>query len=126
VTTPPHKQPDSVLARMVNAQKREAKHMLTELLAVRGLMPLLMKPRNGGNWTPAERAELIGQLRRLSRLSPYLLFLLLPGSALLLPGYAWWLDRRRGLRQHLARATPVDAVTTTEPAPESLPDSQRP
>jgi len=38
---------------------------------------------------------LLAQLRVLSRVSPYLLFLLLPGSALLLPGYAWWLDRRR-------------------------------
>ena len=35
---------------------------------------------------------------RLSRLSPYLLLLLLPGSALFLPVYAWWLDRRRGRR----------------------------
>ncbi len=28
-------------------------------------------------------------------LSPYLIALLLPGSVLLLPIYAWWLDRRR-------------------------------
>ena len=62
---------------------------------MRGLMPLLMKNRNGGAWTPAEKAELLGQLRTLSRISPYLLFLLLPGSALLLPVYAWWLDHRR-------------------------------
>jgi len=54
-----------------------------------------MKHRNGGTWTAEERAQLLVQLRVLSRVSPYLLFLLLPGSALLLPGYAWWLDRRR-------------------------------
>lgn len=87
--------------------------MLAELLAVRGLMPLLMKPRNGSAWTPQEKAELISQLRRLSRLSPYLLFLLLPGSALILPAYAWWLDRRRGQRDD-------------EQARMSVPDSQRP
>lgn len=69
--------------------------MLADLLRVRGLMPLLMKHRNGGTWTREEKAELLAQLRLLSRLSPYLLFLLMPGSALLLPIYAWWLDHRQ-------------------------------
>lgn len=73
--------------------------MLTELLAMRGLMPLLMKTRNGGHWSAEERKELLAHLRRLSHLSPYLLLLLLPGSALLLPLYAWWLDRRRNRRR---------------------------
>ena len=62
---------------------------------MRGLMPLLMKHRNGGTWTPREKAELLVQLRILSRVSPILLLLLLPGSAVLLPLYAWYLDRRR-------------------------------
>lgn len=101
---------ESRLHRFVDAQKREAKHVVAELLALRGLMPLLMKARNGGQWNAGERAELLSQLRRLSRVSPYLLFLLLPGSALLLPVYAWWLDRRRGKR----------------PAAASVPDSLRP
>lgn len=104
---------EGAFSRFCNTQKREAKHLIAELLAVRGLMPLLMKPRNGDSWTPAERAELLAQLRRLSRLSPYLLFLLIPGSALLLPIYAWWLDRRRGIRPG-------------EQKPPALPDSQRP
>jgi hypothetical protein len=39
------------------------------------------------------------QLSALSRVSPALLFLLLPGSALLLPIYAWWLDRRHRDRE---------------------------
>lgn len=105
--------PQGGFTRFVDTQKREARYVVTELLAVRGLMPLLMKSRNGGNWSPEEKAELIAQLRRLSRLSPYLLFLLVPGSALLLPIYAWWLDRRRDARQKDERA-------------RSLPDSQRP
>ncbi|MDX9706631.1 MAG: hypothetical protein RBT86_03530, partial [Azospira sp.] len=71
--------------RLLAVQKREARRVLVELLAVRGLMPLLMKARNGNPWSAAEKTELLSQLRRLSRLSPYLLFLLLPGSALLLP-----------------------------------------
>jgi hypothetical protein len=89
---------DSAWRRLTASQKREARRVLAELLAMRGLMPLFMKHRNGGVWTDDERAELLRQLRRLSRLSPYLLMLLLPGSALLLPAYAWWLDRRRGVR----------------------------
>lgn len=106
---------NSVLDRFLSTQKREARHVLTELLAMRGLMPLLMKSRNGESWTPAEKSELIVQLRRLSRLSPYLLFLLVPGSALLLPAYAWWLDRRRDTRPEQPR-----------PEPASAPDSLRP
>jgi len=69
--------------------------VLVELMATRGLMPLLMKARNGESWTAEERRVLIEHLRRLAHLSPYLIALLLPGSVVLLPIYAWWLDRRR-------------------------------
>ena len=79
---------------MVLAQKRQTNAVLSDLVRMRGLMPLLMKNRNGGAWTPAEKAELLDQLRRLSRISPVLLLLVLPGSALLLPAFAWWLVRR--------------------------------
>lgn len=89
---------EGALKRQLTAQKRQAREFLAELVQLRGAMPLLMKNRNGGSWTADEKAELLRQLRTLSRLSPYLLFLLLPGSALLLPLYAWWLDRRRKAR----------------------------
>jgi hypothetical protein len=52
-------------------------------------------------WTPEDREELRVHLRRLSSISPYLLVLALPGSFLLLPALAWWLDRRRN-RPHAA------------------------
>lgn len=78
-----------------SSQRREVQRVLGELMAARGAMPLLMKVRNGGHWTPAEREELLGHMRRMAHLSPYLIALLLPGSMLLLPIYAWWLDRRR-------------------------------
>lgn len=81
--------------QMVSSQRRQVRRVLAELIATRGMMPLLMKVRNGGHWTPDEKLELIRHLRRLVRLSPYLIALLLPGSILLLPVYAWWLDRRR-------------------------------
>ena len=81
--------------QMVSSQRREASRILAELMATRGVMPLLMKARNGEPWSCAEKAQLIAHLRRVAHLSPYLIALLLPGSVLLLPIYAWWLDRRR-------------------------------
>ena len=81
--------------QMVSSQRREVSRILAELMATRGVMPLLMKARNGEPWSSAEKAQLIGHLRRVAHLSPYLIALLLPGSVLLLPIYAWWLDRRR-------------------------------
>lgn len=81
--------------QMLSAQRREVRRVLGELMATRGLMPLLMKSRNGGQWTLAEKDELLLHLRRMAHLSPYMIVLLLPGSVLILPVYAWWLDRRR-------------------------------
>lgn len=105
--------------RLIAAQKREARRIIAELVATRGFMPLLMKHRNGGQWSAAEKAELLQQLRRISRLSPYLLFLLLPGSALMLPAYAWWLDRRRDRRRE-QRPDERAAASADESVPESL------
>lgn len=87
--------------RLLAAQQRERDLVLAEFVKVRGLMPLLMKHRNGGVWTRAERAELQEQLRALAHLSPYLVLLALPGSFALLPVLAWWLDRRRHRREKL-------------------------
>ena len=75
--------------------EREKKHLLSEVIQVKGLMPLLMKPRNKQRWTAEDRAELKVHLQRLSNISPYLIVLALPGSFLMLPVLAWWLDRRR-------------------------------
>lgn len=98
------------LSRMVASQKRQASEFVADLVRMRGLMPLLMKNRNGDAWTAAEKAELLGQLRTLSRISPYLLFLLLPGSALLLPAYAWWLDHRREPRRKESKTPAADRL----------------
>lgn len=81
--------------QVLSSQRREVRRVLAELMATRGVMPLLMKVRNGEHWTPAEREELLGHMRRMAHLSPYLIALVLPGSVILLPAYAWWLDRRR-------------------------------
>ena len=85
--------------------EREKKHLLSEILQVRGLMPLLMKPRNKQLWTTEDKDELKVHLRRLSNISPYLIVLALPGSFLMLPALAWWLDRRRNRQQPAAPTT---------------------
>ena len=86
------------MSDMLAAQQRERMRIASHLGTIRGLMPLLMKRRNGDRWTVAERQDLYQQLRALSHLSPYLVALALPGSFLMLPALAWWLDRRRGQR----------------------------
>lgn len=68
--------------------------LLREIYRVKGLMPLLVRPRGNRPWSPDERAGLRAHLRRLTAISPLLLVLALPGSFLVLPVY-WWLHRRR-------------------------------
>jgi hypothetical protein len=81
--------------------QREKDFLIAEMQQARGLMPILMKQRNGQRWTAEERAELRDHFRRLSRLSPYLMLVVMPGGFLMLPVFAWWLDRRRLRQQRL-------------------------
>jgi hypothetical protein len=80
---------------MRDLSAREKRRLLNEFSQVRGLMPLLMKPRNKQRWTREDKAQLAAHLKRLSSLSPYLVVLVMPGGLLALPALAWWLDRRR-------------------------------
>ena len=77
---------------------RERRLLTDEIAQARGLMPLLMKPRNGQRWTREDKQELRTRLRRLSSISRYLVVLAMPGGVLLLPALAWWLERRRNRR----------------------------
>jgi hypothetical protein len=74
---------------------REKRYLLSEILQVRGLMPLLMKPRNGARWNLEDREALATHVKRLSQLSPYLVVVVMPGGFFMLPALSWWLDRRR-------------------------------
>ena len=74
---------------------REREPLRAEMAATVGLMPLLMERRNYHKWTDHERTELHDALRRFSTISRYGMVFLWPGSSLLLPLLAWWLDRRR-------------------------------
>lgn len=83
--------------RDLTARERQA--LTAEILQVRGLMPLLMKPRNKQRWTAEDKAELVVHVKRLSRISPYLVVLVMPGGFFMLPALAWWLDRRRNRKR---------------------------
>lgn len=78
---------------------REKKFLGEELAHTQELVPLLMKPRNGAHWTKKEKRELVGHLRRLSGMGPYVAILVLPGGFALLPLLAWWHGRRRARRR---------------------------
>lgn len=85
----------AVIHHLNELTNREKRFLLDQILQTKGLMPILMKPRNQQRWTAADRAELMQHLRRLSRLSPYLVVLIMPGGFFVMPALAWWLDRRR-------------------------------
>jgi len=73
--------------------------VLTEVLAVKGLMSLLMKNRNTGEkWTREERREIKNHLRIISKMVPVIIVFLLPGGSLFLPFLAEVLDRRKKRR----------------------------
>jgi len=87
-----------LLRQFFELMDRERKSLLSELVQVKGLMPLLMKPRNKQRWSAEDKRELRTHMRRLSELSPYIAVVVLPGGFAMLPVLAWWLDRRRGRR----------------------------
>ena len=74
---------------------REKRRLQDELALIKGAWPLLMKQRRGGKWTPEEQARLKTMVRSASSVSPYLFIWALPGSMVLLPFLAWFLDRQR-------------------------------
>jgi len=89
-----------IVRTVMEMMDRERKYVLGEVVQITGLMPLLMKPRNKQKWSPEDKRQLVNHLRRLSMVSPYLAVMVMPGSFIVLPALAWWLDRRR---QDLAR-----------------------
>ena len=73
--------------------------ILTEVLAVKGLMYLLMKNRNTSEkWTREEKTEIKNHLRNISKMVPVIIVFLLPMGSLFLPFLAEILDRRNKRR----------------------------
>ena len=94
-----------IVRRFYDTVERERRHMLAEMSQVRGLMPLLMKPRNKIQWTREDKQELKQHLRLLTRMSPYIAVIVLPGGFAMLPALAWWLDSRRVRRDMMGGQT---------------------
>lgn len=96
------------LQSLVDVQRRERIRLATEISRTRGLMPLLMKQRNGYHWTDDDRRVIKEDVAALIHLSPYLILFAAPGGFFVMPVLAWWLDRRRLQREEPARITPVE------------------
>ena len=79
--------------------QREQRRFRDELMLIKGAWPLLMKQRNGGKWTPEDKQKLKTMVRAASSVSPYLFIWAIPGSMVLLPFLAWYLDRRQRRRK---------------------------
>ncbi len=77
---------------------RERAKILAEILRIDGLMPVLMKPRNGLRWTRQDVAWIRRSLKAVTSFSAFLMVFLVPGTFIVLPILAWWLDRRRHRR----------------------------
>jgi hypothetical protein len=82
----------------VASNHREKRRFRDELVHIKGAWPLLMKQRNGGTWTPEDKQRLKAMVRSASTVSPYLFIWAIPGSMVLLPFLAWFLDRQRKKR----------------------------
>ncbi len=85
------------------SNSREKRRLRDELAMMKGAWPLLMKQRRGGTWTPQDKEQLSAMVKSASRVSPYLFIWALPGSVLLLPFLAWYLDKRRKNKVRIGR-----------------------
>ena len=74
---------------------REKNRFKRDMATIRGSVVWLVRQRRQGQWTAHERAHLREMMRTASSVSPYLVIWVVPGSLLLLPFLAWFIDRRR-------------------------------
>lgn len=74
---------------------REKTRLKRELATLKGSVVWLLRQRRQGHWTAQEREHLRSVMRSASSVSPYLLIWVVPGSLLLLPFLAWFIDHRR-------------------------------
>lgn len=74
---------------------REKTRFRSELSTMKGSVVWLVRQRRLGAWTATEREHLRSVMRSASSVSPYLLIWVVPGSLLVLPFMAWFIDRRR-------------------------------
>jgi len=73
------------------------------VVVIIGSVVWLVQQRRQGNWTADERTHLRDVMRSASSVSPYLFIWVIPGSMLILPFMAWFLDRQRKRRERKLR-----------------------
>ena len=78
---------------------RENSRLRREMATMKGSVTWLVQQRRQGTWTAQERAYLRDVMRSASSVSPYLFIWVIPGSMLLLPFLAWFLDQQRKRRE---------------------------
>ena len=78
---------------------REKSRLRREMATMKGSVTWLVQQRRQGTWTAQERAYLRDVMRSASSVSPYLFIWVIPGSMLLLPFLAWFLDQQRKRRE---------------------------
>ncbi len=83
------------LSSFLAGNSRETTRFKQEMATIRGSVVWLVRQRRQGQWTAHERAHLREVMRTASSVSPYLVIWVVPGSLLLLPFLAWFIDRRR-------------------------------
>lgn len=101
---------------------REKTRFRTELATMKGSVVWLVRQRRLGAWSAADREHLRSVMRSASSVSPYLVIWVVPGSLLVLPFMAWFIDRRRRQKATptpmvavVVAATPVAASDTAAP-----------
>ena len=77
---------------------REKNRLRQEMATMKGSVVWLLRQRRQGQWTADERSQLRQVMRSASSVSPYLIIWVIPGSLLLLPLLAWFIDHRRNQR----------------------------
>ena len=101
------------LGAFLAGNSREKTRFKREMATIRGSVVWLVRQRRQGQWTSQERAHLREMMRTASSVSPYLVIWVVPGSLLLLPFLAWFIDHRRKGRtfppptSEAPQATPV-------------------
>ena len=83
---------------------REKTRFKRDIATIRGSVVWLARQRRQGQWTAHEREHLREVMRTASSVSPYLLIWVVPGSMVLLPFLAWFIDHRR--KRHLPPDAP--------------------
>jgi hypothetical protein len=74
---------------------REKTRLRSEMAVMKGSVVWLVRQRRQGQWSAQEREHLRQVMRSASSVSPYLIIWVIPGSMLLLPFMAWFIDSRR-------------------------------